>query len=132
MHCSSTKMRSVYCCNSTSYEKYYLDQVGHGQYFSGAVFQRDYDLGNIFVSLGKVILPLAKSGAKATKKQALRHGVAFASDGVSWKKYRPLFNAQNKLVRLFCNKQLHLKNKRLPEYKRRKRKNITTFLLRQS
>ena len=73
-------MMSVYCCNSASYKKYYLDQVGHGQYFNGAAFQRGYGLGNIFASLGKAILPLVKSGAKAIGKQALKSGVAFASD----------------------------------------------------
>ena len=65
-------MRSVYCCNSASYEKYYLEQVGHCQCFSGAAFQRGYGLGNIFASLGKLILPLVKSGAKTIGKQALK------------------------------------------------------------
>ena len=78
-------MRSVYSCNSASYEKYYLDQVGHGQYFSGAAFQRGYGLGNIFASLGKALLPLVKSGAKAIGKQALKSGVAFASDVLAGK-----------------------------------------------
>ena len=78
-------MRSVYCSDSASYEKYYLDQVGHGQYFSGAPFQRGYGLGNIFASLGKAILPLVKSGAKAIGKQALKIGVAFASDVLAGK-----------------------------------------------
>ena len=78
-------MRSVYCCNSASYEKYYLDQIGHGQYFSGVAFQRGYGLGNIFASLGKAILPLVKSGAKAIGKQALKSGVAFASDVLAGK-----------------------------------------------
>ena len=124
-------MKSVYCCNSASYEKYYLDQVGHGQYFSGAAFQRGYGLGNIFASLGKAILPLVKSVAKTIRKQALKNGVAFASDVLAGKNVKQAaLNAQNKLVRLFCNKRLYLKNERLPECNRRNIKNIT-FSLRQ-
>ena len=75
-------MRSVYCCNSACYEKYYLDQVGYGQYYLDQVY---YGLGNNFASLGKAILPLVKSGAKAIGKQALKSGVAFASDVLAGK-----------------------------------------------
>ena len=62
-----------------------MDQVGQGQSFSGAAFQRGYGLGNIFASLGKAILSLVKSGAKAIGKQALKSGVAFASDVLAGK-----------------------------------------------
>ena len=77
-------MKPVYCCNSKSYENYYLSQVGSGgPYYSGAQFQRGYGLSNIFSSIGKTILPLLKTTAKTVGRQALKSGVAFASDVIN-------------------------------------------------
>ena len=79
-------MRVAYCCDGRAYEKYYLSQVGHGMpYFSGASYQRGYGLGSIFNSIAKTVLPLIKSGAKAVGKEALKSGMAFASDVVAGK-----------------------------------------------
>ena len=79
-------MRVTYCCDGRAYEKYYLSQVGHGMpYFSGASYQRGYGLGSIFSSIAKSVLPLIKSGAKAVGKEALKSGMAFASDVVAGK-----------------------------------------------
>ena len=122
-------MRFVYCCNSASYEKYSLDQVDHGQYFSGAVFQRGYGLGNIFASLEKAILPLVKSGAKAIGKQVLKSGIAFASDVLARKNV--------KQAAIQCTKQAGstlLQQATAPKKRKAPRnvKNITTFSLRLS
>ena len=77
----SHKMRTKYCCDSKSYERYYLQQVGNGTpFFSGARYQKGYGLGNVFSSIGKSVIPLIKSGAKAIGKEVIRSGVGFASD----------------------------------------------------
>ena len=116
-------MRSVYCCNSASYEKYYLDQVGHGQYFSGAAFQRGYGLGNIFASLGKAILPLVKSGAKAIGKQALKSGVAFASDVLAGKNVKQAALERTKQASSTLLRQATAPKKRkAPRVQKKKRK----------
>ena len=116
-------MRSVYCCNSASYEKYYLDQVGHGQYFSGAAFQRGYGLGNIFASLGKAILPLVKSGAKAIGKQALKSGVAFASDILAGKNVKQAALERTKQAGSTLLRQATAPKKRkAPRVQKKKRK----------
>ena len=54
-------------------------------YFSGASFQHGYGLGRIFRSIAKTVMPLVKSGAKALGKDALKSGMAFASDVVAGK-----------------------------------------------
>ena len=72
-------MRVAYCCDGKAYESYYLNQVGSGVY-RGTQYQRGYGLGNIFSSIGKSILPLIKSGAKALGEQTLHSGVTFGSD----------------------------------------------------
>ena len=116
-------MRSVYCCNSASYEKYYLDQVGHGQYFSGAAFQRGYGLGNIFASLGKAILPLVKSGAKAIGKQALKSGVAFASDVLAGKNVKQAALERTKQAgSTFLRQATAPKKLKAPRVQKKKRK----------
>ena len=116
-------MRSVYCCNSASYEKYYLDQVGHGQYFSGAAFQRGYGLVNIFASLGKAILPLVKSGAKAIGKQALKSGVAFASDALAGKNVKQAALERTKQAGSTLLRQATAPKKRkAPRVQKKKRK----------
>ena len=127
-------MRSVYCCNYASYKKYYLDQVGHGQYFSGAAFQRGYSLGNIAASLGKALLPLVKSGAEAIEKQALKSGVAFASDVLAGKNVKQAVLQRIKQARLtLLQKATAPKKRKAPRVQKKKRKiYTTTFSLRQS
>ena len=79
-------MHVKYCCDSKAYQSYYPNQIGHGgPYFSSAHFQNGYSLGEIFSSLAKSIMPLIKSGAKATGKQALKGGLGFASDVLAGK-----------------------------------------------
>ena len=113
-------MRRVYCCNSASYEEYYLDQVGHGQYFSRAVFQRGYGLDHIFASLGKVILPLVKSGAKANEKQARKSGVAFTSKVLAGKNIKRAALQRTKQVdSTLLRKATASKKRKTLEYKRR-------------
>ena len=74
-------MRTKYCCCAKDYENYYLHQVGHGvPFYSGAPYQNGFGLSNIFGAIARSITPLLKSGAKALGKQALKSGVAFASD----------------------------------------------------
>ena len=116
-------MRSVYCCNSASYEKYYLDQVGHGEYFSGAAFQRGYGLGNIFASLGKAILPLVKFGAKAIGKQALKSGAAFASNVLAGKNVKQAALERTKQAGSTLLRQATAPKKRkAPRVQKKKRK----------
>ena len=116
-------MRCVYCCNSASYKKYYLNQVGDGQYFSGAAFQRGYGLGNIFASLGKAILPLVKSGAKAIGKQALKSGVAFASDVLAGKNVKQAALERTKQAGSTLLRQATAPKKRkAPRVQKKKRK----------
>ena len=79
-------MHVKYCCDSTAYQSYYLNQIGHdGPYFSGAPFKNGYGLGGIFSSLAKSIMPLIKSGAKAIGKQALNGGLGFVSNVLAGK-----------------------------------------------
>ena len=79
-------MRAKYCCDSQAYQNYYLNQVGHGlPHFSGARYLQAYDLGNIFSSIAKAVLPLVKNGAKAIGKQVLHSEVRFCSDVLSGK-----------------------------------------------
>ena len=116
-------MRSVYCCNSAGYEKCYLDQVGHGQCFSGAAFQRGYGLGNIFASLGKAILPLVKSWAKAIGKQALKSGVAFAFDVLAGKNVKQAAVQRTKQAGSTLLQQTTASKKRkAPRIQKKKRK----------
>ena len=52
-------MHAKYCCDSQGYQNYHLNKVGYGfPYFSGARYQQGYDLGNIFSSIAKTVLPL--------------------------------------------------------------------------
>ena len=79
-------MRAKYCCDSQAHQNYYLNQVGHGlPYFRGARYQQGYDIGNIFSSIAKTVLPLAKSESKTIGKQVLCSRVGFASDVLSGK-----------------------------------------------
>ena len=122
----------MYCCNSASYEKHCLDQVSHGQYFSGAAFQRGYGLENIFPSLGKPIQLLVQFAAKAIGKQALKSVVAFASNVLAGKNVKQAAFQRTKQAGSTLLRQVTAsKNERLPKYKRKNVKNITTFLLRQ-
>ena len=82
----NVNMRAKYCCDSQAYQNYYLNQVGHGlPHFSGARYLQAYDLGNIFSSIAKIVLPLVKNGAKAIGKQVLHSEVCFCSDVLSGK-----------------------------------------------
>ena len=47
-------------------EDYYVKQAGNGlPVFRGASFQKGYGIGSVFGSIGRTVLPLLKSGAKA-------------------------------------------------------------------
>ena len=125
-------MRSVYCCNSASYEKYYLDQVGHVRYFSGTTFQRGYVLGNIFASLEKAILLLVKSWARAIRKQALKSGVAFAFDVLVGKNVKQAAVQRTKQAGSTLLRQATASKKqkasRIQKKKRKKYNNIFTCM----
>ena len=76
-------MKVKYCCNPKDYENYYVNQVGKGMpYYSGRQFQRGYDLGCLFSSIGRAVLPMIKSGIKTVGKEVLRSGVELASDAL--------------------------------------------------
>lgn len=78
--------KAEFCCDRKIYEDYYTNQVGHGlPYYSGTQYQRGYGLGSIFASIGRAVLPLVKSGAKAVGKQVLRSGSQFAGDLIAGK-----------------------------------------------
>ena len=63
------------------YEDYYVKQAGSGlPVFSGASFQKEYRIGSVFGSIGRVVLPLRKSRAKAVGKEALKSGTQFLGD----------------------------------------------------
>jgi len=49
-------------------------------FYSGAQFQRGHGLGSIFASIGRAVLPLVKSGAKAVGREVLKSGSRIASD----------------------------------------------------
>jgi len=49
-------------------------------FYSGAQYQRGHDLGSIFASIGRAVLPLVKSGAKAVGLEVLKSGTRIASD----------------------------------------------------
>ena len=49
-------------------------------FFSGTPSQRGYGIGNIFASLGRLVLPLVKRGAKSIGKEVLKSGTNFVSD----------------------------------------------------
>ena len=73
-------MHAKYCYyDSKAYQSYYLNQVRNGvSYFSGAPFQSGYGLGSLLTSLAKSVMPLIKSGAKASGKQELKESLGFA------------------------------------------------------
>ena len=49
-------------------------------FYSGAQYQRGHGLGSIFASIGRAVLPLVKSGAKAVGRELLKSGSRIASD----------------------------------------------------
>ena len=72
------------CCfekHIKMYEDYYVKQAGSGlPVFGGASFQKGYRIGSVFGSIGRVVLPLRKSRAKAVGKEALKSGKQFLGD----------------------------------------------------
>jgi len=73
--------RKSYCCDAKSYENYYKGKAGGGMlFYSGAQYQRGHGLGCIFASIGRAVLPLVKSGAKAVGRKVLKSGTRIASD----------------------------------------------------
>ena len=68
-------MYSSYCCEKDNkmHEDYYVKQAGNGlPVFRGASFQKGYGIGSVFGSIGRAVLLLLKSGAKAVGKEALK------------------------------------------------------------
>jgi len=49
-------------------------------FYSGAQYQRGHGLGSIFASIGRAVLPLVKTGAKAVGREVLKSGSRIASD----------------------------------------------------
>ena len=59
-------------------------QRGHGlPVFTGLRYQRGHGLGNMLRALGKIALPVLKSGAKVLGKQALKTAAQVANDVAS-------------------------------------------------
>ena len=54
-------------------------------YYSGRQFQRGYGLGGLFLSIGRVVLPMIKSGIKTVGKEVLRSGAELTSDALQGK-----------------------------------------------
>jgi len=58
-----------------------VNQAGNGMpFFSGAQQLKGYHLGGVLASLGRAVMPLFKSVARAIGREALRSGMQFASD----------------------------------------------------
>lgn len=69
---------------TASYEKYYMNQAGHGlQYFQGKRHQRGRGFLNL---ISRAVVPLLKSGGKALLKQGLNTGMKVIGDVMSGEK----------------------------------------------
>ena len=84
------------------YVRYYLDQQqGHGMsVFSGSPWQAGYGqqmgfgIGGLFRSVARAMMPMAKSGAKALGKIALKRGAAFVGDVLAGKNVKEAAKAR--------------------------------------
>ena len=54
-------------------------------YYSVRLFQRGDGVGGLFSSIGRVVLPMIKSGIKTVGKEVLRSGAELASDALRGK-----------------------------------------------
>jgi len=73
--------KASYCCDAKAYEDYYVNQAGDGMPFlAGAQQQKVYGVGGVLARIGRAVMPLFKSGARAIGREALRSGMQFASD----------------------------------------------------
>jgi len=95
-------------------------------FYSGAQYQQGYELGNIFSSISKTIMPFAKSGAKAIGKQALKSGVGFASDVLAGKNVKQAAIDRAKAAgSSLLNQAVKRKRKRPPKVQKKRRKKNT-------
>ena len=59
-----------------SYEKYYENQCGHGDYYRGVRYQKGHGLGNVLGGLLRASLPFLKRTALGVGKDLLSTGVS--------------------------------------------------------
>ena len=111
------------------WQTYYLSQAkqtGHGAAFEGYPYQRGHGLGNIFKSLLRLVLPVAKSAAgKAIGREALVTGTNIASDILSGQNVKTAVSTRSRqgakrLVRKAKTKLQQGKGKRRRTTKKRK------------
>ncbi|GBM78095.1 hypothetical protein AVEN_132232-1 [Araneus ventricosus] len=82
-------MLQRYHCCTRSFEEYYTQQAGNGlSYYKGVSLQKGSDLGGIYKSFYRMVLPIFKSGAKAVGKQTLRSGMDGANDHMQGKEIK--------------------------------------------
>lgn len=63
------------------YEQYYCQQAGHGlPTFVGVPNYRGKGIGSLLAGLGRMVMPLLKSGGKTLLKEGLRSGADIARD----------------------------------------------------
>lgn len=66
------------------YESYYCQQAGRGlPVFAGAPLYRGRGLGNVLAGLGRMVMPILKSGGKALLKEGVASGLKVAEDVLS-------------------------------------------------
>ena len=68
-----------------SYEDYYLNQAGHGiNYFIGRPHQRGRNgFATLLRGVGRMLIPLVKSGGKKILKEGVKTGINIAGDVLS-------------------------------------------------
>jgi len=70
--------------NFQSYDNYYNNQVGNGlPVFYGGKNYRGGGIGNLLAGLGRIALPLLKTGGKALLKESVNSGVNVIKDVLS-------------------------------------------------
>lgn len=84
--------------NPKLYEDFYCNQAGHGMpvFIGGGRNQRGRGLGSFFGGLGRMILPMLKTGGKALLREGVGTGLQLAQDALAGRNLSESFKEHGK------------------------------------